>query len=175
MATVFMKWLETSPKDYDRGIQLLTLGKIQRIKEKIANNYVRDGMRVLEIGCGTGTLTLMMAKRGSIVNGIDASPRMLAEAEKKIKDAKLEDHVTLKYMDAALIGDRFPSASFDLIVSTLVFSELPPDDQRFVLEACQKLLAPNGRLLIADEVIPPGSSRDYSFILCDCHWCFSHG
>ena len=36
MATVFMKWLETSPKDYDRGIQLLTLGRIQRIKEKIA-------------------------------------------------------------------------------------------------------------------------------------------
>jgi hypothetical protein len=33
MATVFMKWLETSPKDYDRGIQLLTLGKIQRIKD----------------------------------------------------------------------------------------------------------------------------------------------
>ncbi len=32
MATVFMKWLETSPKDYDRGIQLLTLGKIHRIK-----------------------------------------------------------------------------------------------------------------------------------------------
>jgi ubiquinone/menaquinone biosynthesis C-methylase UbiE len=154
MATVFMKWLETSPSDYDRGIQLLTLGRIQNIKERIANSYVQEGSRVLEIGCGTGTLTLMMAKRGATVTGIDASPRMLAEAEKKIKDAGLEDRVTLKYMDAALIGDRFAAASFDLIVSTLVFSELPPDDRRFVLEACQKLLAPNGRLLIADEVIP---------------------
>jgi len=149
-----MKWLETSPKDYDRGIQLLTLGRIQRIKEKIASNYVRAGMHVLEIGCGTGTLTLMMAKRGASITGIDASPRMLAEAEKKIKDASLEEHVSLKYMDASLIGDRFPAASFDLIVSTLVFSELLLDDQRFVLEACQKLLAPNGQLLIADEVIP---------------------
>ena len=155
MATVFMKWLETSPQDYDRGIQLLTLGKIQRIKEKISNDYVHNGMRVLEIGCGTGTLTLMMAQRGANVTGIDASPRMLAEAEKKIKDANLEERVKLNYMDAALIGDRFPTASFDLIVSTLVFSELPPDDQRFVLEACQKLLTPNGRILIADEVIPP--------------------
>jgi len=149
-----MKWLETSPKDYDRGIQLLTLGRIQRIKEKIANNYVRAGMRVLEIGCGTGTLTLMMAKRGASVTGIDASPRMLAEAEKKIKAAGLEEHPSLKYMDATLIGDRFPAASFDLIVSTLVFSELPLDAQRFVLEASQKLLTPHGRLLIADELIP---------------------
>ena len=160
-----MKWLETSPKDYDRGIQLLTLGRIQRIKEKIANNYVRAGMRVLEIGCGTGTLTLMMAKRGAIVTGIDASPRMLAEAEKKIRDASLEEHISLKYMDAALIGDRFPTASFDLIVSTLVFSELPPDDQRFVLEACQKLLTPDGRLVIADEVIPAKSITRFLFYL----------
>jgi cyclopropane fatty-acyl-phospholipid synthase-like methyltransferase len=152
-----MKWLETSPKDYDRGIQLLTLGKIQRIKETIARDYVHAGTRVLEIGCGTGTLTLMMAQRGAIVTGIDASPRMLAEAEKKVKDANLEERVSLKYMDATLIGDRLPAASFDLIVSTLVFSELPPDDQRFVLEACQQLLMPNGRLLIADEVIPAKS------------------
>jgi ubiquinone/menaquinone biosynthesis C-methylase UbiE len=154
MATVFMKWLETSPQDYDRGIWLLTLGRIQKIKEKIANHYVRDGTRVLEIGCGTGTLTLMMAQQGATVTGIDASPRMLAVAQKKVKDANLEERVSLQYMDAALIADRFPAASFDLIVSTLVFSELPLDDQRFVLEACQSLLAPGGRLLIADEVTP---------------------
>ena len=149
-----MKWLETSPKDYDRGIQLLTLGRIQRIKERIANSYIKEGSRVLEIGCGTGTLTLMMARRGATVTGIDASPRMLAEAEVKIKNESLEGRVSLKYMDAALIGERFPAASFDLIVSTLVFSELPPDERRFVLEACQKLLVPTGKLLIADEVTP---------------------
>jgi len=154
MATVFMKWLETSPKDYDRGIQLITLGKIQRIKEEIVNNYVNKGMRVLEIGCGTGTLTTMMASKGAEVTGIDAAPAMLAEAEKKITHEGLGDQVTLKYMDASLIGERFSSESFDLIVSTLVFSELPPDERRFVLEACEQLLAPGGRILIADEVIP---------------------
>jgi ubiquinone/menaquinone biosynthesis C-methylase UbiE len=165
MATVFMKWLETSPKDYDRGIRLLTLGRIQRIKEAISADYVQPGTRVLEIGCGTGTLTRMLAQRGAIVTGIDASPRMLAEAEKRIKEANLEERATLKYMDAALIGDRFPAASFDLIVSTLVFSELPPDDQRFVLEACRKLLTPDGRLLIADEVIPAKSMTRLLFYL----------
>jgi 2-polyprenyl-3-methyl-5-hydroxy-6-metoxy-1,4-benzoquinol methylase len=77
MATVFMKWLETSPKDYDRGIRFLTLGRIQQVKERIANTSVRPGMHILEIGCGTGTLTTMMAARGATVTGIDASPAML--------------------------------------------------------------------------------------------------
>ena len=165
MATVFMKWLETKPGDYDRGIQILTLGRIQHIKEEIANGYVHEGTRVLEIGCGTGTLTLMMARRGATVTAIDASPRMLAEAEKKVKDSGLNEQVTLHYMDATLIGERFPAASFDLIVSTLVFSELPPDDRRFVLEACQKLLVPSGRLLIADEVAPTRPAAKLFFTL----------
>jgi 2-polyprenyl-3-methyl-5-hydroxy-6-metoxy-1,4-benzoquinol methylase len=154
MATVFMKWLETNPKNYDRGIQLLTLGRLQPLKEKIAREYVHEGTRVLEIGCGTGTLTRMMAEQGAIVTGIDASPAMLGEAQKKIAMGDYGERVTLKYMDAALIIDRFLPASFDLIVSTLVFSELPHDDQRYVLEACARLLAPGGRLLIADEVLP---------------------
>jgi ubiquinone/menaquinone biosynthesis C-methylase UbiE len=165
MATVFMKWLETSPKDYDRGIQLLTLGRIQHIKAGIANRYVRRGMHVLEIGCGTGTLTALLAARGAQVTGIDASPVMLAEAEKKVAAQGLTDHVTLKYMDAALIEERFPAASFDLIISTLVFSELSPDEQRFVLQAGRKLLAPNGRLLIADEVIPNSALRRLLFFM----------
>jgi ubiquinone/menaquinone biosynthesis C-methylase UbiE len=165
MATVFMKWLETSPKDYDRGIRILTLGRIQHVKERIANAYVHPGMRVLEIGCGTGTLTAMMAAEGATVTGIDASPAMLSEAEKKVTAQNLQERVTLKYMDAALIGDRFPDASFDLIVSTLVFSEFPPDLQRFVLEACEKLLAPEGRLLIADEVSPTRTLAKLIFYL----------
>jgi ubiquinone/menaquinone biosynthesis C-methylase UbiE len=154
MATVFMKWLETSPKNYDKGIQWLTLGRLQPLKEKIAREYVHEGTRVLEIGCGTGTLTMMMAERGAMVTGIDASPAMLDEAKNKIANRDFEERVTLKYMDASLIGERFSPASFDLIVSTLVFSELARDEQRYVLEACARLLAPSGQLLIADEVIP---------------------
>jgi ubiquinone/menaquinone biosynthesis C-methylase UbiE len=166
MATVFMKWLETSPKNYDRGIQILTLGRSQLLKEKIVREYVHTGMRVLEIGCGTGKLTGMMAEQGANVTAIDASPPMLGEAQKMISTRGFEERVTLKYMDATLIGDRFPQASFDLIVSTLVFSELSPAEQDFVLEACARLLAPGGRLLIADEVIPsPFFSRVMYYLI----------
>ncbi len=151
-----MKWLETSPKDYDRGIQILTLGRSKRIKQDIVNQYIQPGLHVLEIGCGTGTLTSMMAEKGAYVTAIDASPRMLAEAQANIPAERLEKHVSLKYMHATLIGESFPPSSFDLIVSTLVFSELSLEEQRFILDACLSLLTPEGRLIIADEVLPDG-------------------
>lgn len=165
MATVFMKWLESSPKDYDRGIEILTLGQLHHLKENILDNYVSQGKRVLEIGCGTGSLAAMMARGGATVTGIDASPPMLAEAQNRIAAENLEESVTLKHMNATLVGERFLPESFDLIVSTLVFSELPWDEQVYVLEACTKVLAPGGHILIADEVIPTGFFSRLAFYL----------
>ena len=154
MATVFMKWLETSPQDYERGIQILTLGRLGELKGKIARQYVSAGDRVLEIGCGTGTLAVLMAENGANVVGIDASPAMLGEAQTKVAQREMGERVTIKFLDASQVADEFQPASFDIIVSTLVFSEIPYDEQRYVLESCRSLLAPSGRLLIADEVIP---------------------
>ncbi|RMF44655.1 MAG: methyltransferase domain-containing protein, partial [Anaerolineae bacterium] len=156
MATVFMKWLETSPEKYDRGIQLLTLGRLQKLKQVLAARYVHPGMQVLEIGCGTGELTALMAARGAQVTGVDVSPAMLGVAQKKLQAEIQTGQVELHLMDASMVAERLPEHTFDLIVSTLVFSELPLEEQRYVLEACVRLLKPGGRLLIADEVIPAG-------------------
>jgi len=150
-----MKYLETTPADYDRGIKIITLGQIQGIQERIAE-FVQPGDRVLEIGCGTGSLALLCAKRGAKVVGIDTSPPMLAEAQKKVKAAGMEHRIELRLMDATTIADHFEPASFDLIVSTLVLSELEENTLEYVLEACGRLLKPEGRLLVADEVVPDG-------------------
>jgi demethylmenaquinone methyltransferase/2-methoxy-6-polyprenyl-1,4-benzoquinol methylase len=168
MATVFMKWLETNPQRYDRGLRLLTLGRLQLLKEQILQDYVQAGVRVLEIGCGTGELALMMAEQGAVVTGIDASPAMLSLAQERISEQDLARQVTLHYMDATLVGERFQAETFDLIVSTLVFSELPTEQQEYVLQALAGLLAPGGMILIADEVVPKKAFPRLAYHLV--HW-----
>jgi ubiquinone/menaquinone biosynthesis C-methylase UbiE len=165
MATVFMKWLETTPGSYDRGIRLLTLNKLRFIKEQIASDIVHHDDRVLEIGCGTGTLAVLMARRGAQVTAVDASPWMLAEARRKVAAEALDDRVTLLEMDASMLTDHLAPASFDVIVGTLVFSELTDVERRFVLDESRALLAPGGRLIIADEVIPEGLLRRLLYYL----------
>ena len=154
MATVFMKWLERRPQDYDRGIQLLTLGRLGSLQAQIVRHLIRDGIRVLEIGSGTGGLTRAMAEAGAVVTAIDISQLMLAEAERKIQQGGLGDKVDLKLMDAALIGTRFDEGSFDLVVSSLALSEMTTQARAYVLKTGLTLLAPGGRLAILDEVLP---------------------
>ncbi len=164
MATVFMKWLETRPEDYERGIRLLTLGRLAHVRELILA-HVHEGARVLEIGCGTGALTVAMARQGARVTAIDIAPPMLNATLARVRAAGLTDQVDVRHMDATLIGERFPPASFDLIVASLVLSELPPDQTRYVLEQAARLLAPEGRMLIADEVVPQGRARRLLYAL----------
>jgi SAM-dependent methyltransferase len=156
MATVFMKWLERRPEDYDRGIRLLTLGRLISLQTKLIDQLVYDGVRVLEIGCGTGGLTLAMAKAGAIVTAIDIAPDMLAEAERRVQQAGLTDKVMLRQMDAASVGDRFDNGSFDLVVSSLAFSEMTPETRVYVSKGCLPLLTHGGKLAILDEVRPEG-------------------
>ena len=154
MATVLMKWLETSPKKYQRGIHFLTLGRIARIHRRIAREFVRPGMRVLEIGCGTGSLCVQMAQQGAQVTGIDLSPQMLGEASQQIMKSDVAERISLKLMDAAMVGEVFPPGQFDLIVASFSLSEMPRAQQQYLLLACRDLLAEGGKLLIADEVRP---------------------
>jgi ubiquinone/menaquinone biosynthesis C-methylase UbiE len=153
MSTVFMKFLETRPGDYDRGIQIITLGRIQWIKERIAE-FVQPGDRVLEIGCGTGTLALLCAERGAEVIGIDSAGPMLIEAQRKVQAAGMAERVQLRRMDATMIAGHFEPASFDLVISTLALSEMAEEVQAYVLQAAKQVLRPTGRLLLADEVVP---------------------
>ena len=73
MSYVYMKSLENKAEKYDKGIRVLTLGKLPKIKKYISENYVEKDDTLLDIGMGTGTFTILCAKKGAKVTGIDYS------------------------------------------------------------------------------------------------------
>ena len=146
---VYMKLLEQTPAKYDRGMRLLTLGRIDAIKREIASVWVEPGHAVLEIGCGAGSLAALMTGRGARVTGIDVSSPMLAVAQRTAPDAELF-HMTATEIE------KLGVSRFDRIVSTLAFSELSEDELDYVLRAALVLLKPGGKLVVADEVRPGG-------------------
>jgi ubiquinone/menaquinone biosynthesis C-methylase UbiE len=146
---VWMRLLESAPERYDAGIHLLSLGHIERVYRRVAE--LVHGTDVLDVGCGTGNMTVRLARRGLRVVGVDLSPEMLAVARKKLPTGSVRWLQT----GAAELTDHFPERSFDTIVSILLFSEQSDAEQRLVLRQCHSLLRPDGRLIVADEVRAP--------------------
>jgi len=151
---VFMKILESAPRRYDAGINLLSLGQSNKIQRYIVDNYVTANDEVLEIGCGTGTLAILCAEKGALVVGFDMSYQMLAIARRKVTERNLTDRVQLREMAAIEMDRNFGDETFDKIVSTLVFSEFYLDEQKYVLREAHRILRPGGFIIIADEVRP---------------------
>src|SRR5256885_12602863 len=81
----------------------------------------RGSLDALDVGCGTGFLSLELAGRGHGVTGIDFAPQMLAEARKKA--AGQGAAVRFEEGDAEQLP--FPAASFDLVMTRHVLSTLP--------------------------------------------------
>jgi ubiquinone/menaquinone biosynthesis C-methylase UbiE len=162
-AYVLMKVLESAPSRYDLGIRLLTLGHMDRAYDWLAARIQAD-QRVLDIGCGTGALTVRAAQRGARVVGIDVNTQMLDIARQRTAGVGQALDVELREMGVAEL-DGEPASSYDVVMSGLCFSELTEGERAFALRQAYRLLRPGGLLLLADEVIP----RDIVKRLL--HWC----
>ena len=152
---VLMKILESTPTRYDRGIRLISRGTIGRVYERVAEIAVSPGARVLDLGCGTGGLSLACAARGASVVGIDKDPGMLEVAKGKVAPGDVE-WIELGAME---IEDRFEPETFDAVVSCLMFSELFSEERDYVLSKAARLLVPHGLIVVADEVLPPSAPQ----------------
>ena len=150
---VLMRLLESAPRRYDAGIEVLSLGQHRRVLRRMAE-LVTPGERVIDIGCGTGSLAVLCAKRGARVTAIDSSAAMLRLAKSKIADLGLSEAVEFREMSAVNLDGAFTDGAFDIIVSSFAFSELSDDEQAFVLRECARLLVEGSQLLVADEVLP---------------------
>jgi len=157
---VFMKVLERAPALYDRGMQLLSGGRLAAAHTAIAEAAARQDAALLDIGCGTAGVAIACAHRGARVSAIDASAGMLEQAQQRLTAAGLDAAVELHELGAAEIEDRWPAASFDAVVSCLALSEMAAHEQRYCLKIAHSRLRPGGILAVADEVrAPSGGAR----------------
>ena len=142
-----MKILESRPERYDIGMGLLTLGTLTKIKQQIAD-HTHPGNQVLDLGCGTGTLAKMCIERGAHVTGGDANIGMLAFAKR--------NSPTANYLNISLsnLDEHLEDESFDIILSTLAFSELTRAERVHVMKQIKRILKNDGKVLIGDEIIP---------------------
>lgn len=147
---IFMKILESAPDRYDKGINILSLGKLDAAYDRLLLP-VKKGQNVLDIGCGTGALTLKAAKKGANGKGIDLNAGMLEIAKKHASEMNLSQNTEFCEMGIAELEHIGPQA-YDVIMSGLCFSELSEDEISYTLRQAKRILKPGGILLIADEV-----------------------
>lgn len=149
---ILMKILEFAPTRYDKGIRILTLGRLDKVYDRLLSNIKKD-QKVLDLGCGTGSLTLRAARKGANVKGIDVNSQMLEIAQKRAAEANLAQNIELCEMGIAELGSE-KSENYDAVTSGLCFSELTEDELIYALREVKRILKPGGLLLVADEVRP---------------------
>ena len=149
---ILMKILESAPSRYDRGIYILTLGKLDKVYDRLTSR-IKKGQTILDLGCGTGALTLRAVQKGAKVKGIDINPQMLEIAQKRAIKKNLIQNIELCEMGVAELETE-KSDSYDMVMSGLCFSELSNDELIFTLKEVKRILRQGGFLLVADEVKP---------------------
>lgn len=142
---------------YDLTVNLMTLGQAHRLRSRtVAHALLQPGESVLDVGCGTGGVTLPAKRQvgttGSAA-GIDPAPEMIAVARRKASQAGLEIDFRVGVIEALPFAD----GTFDAVTSSLMMHHLPEPLQVKGLAEIRRVLRPGGRLLIADRLRPRSS------------------
>jgi SAM-dependent methyltransferase len=110
--------------------------------------HVPPGARVLDLGCGTATLTLLVERLhpDAKLVGLDGDPKVLEIARRKVESAG--SRIAL---ERGLAYDLpYPDASFDRVLSSMVFHHLTREHKVAALREVARVLAPGGELHVVD-------------------------
>lgn len=120
---------------------------------------LRPAHRVLDIGCGTGTLALLIKRLypDVAVVGLDPDPKALTRARKKAAWTG----VTIQFNQGFSDELPYPEASFDRVFSSFMFHHLKDEDRAKTLINVRRVLVPNGSLHLLDMERPEAEARGW--------------
>jgi ubiquinone/menaquinone biosynthesis C-methylase UbiE len=115
--------------------------------------------RVLDIGCGTGTLAVLVKRLHPDVSvvGFDPDPKALARARKKAGRAGISVRFDQGFADEL----PYPDASFDRVLSSFMFHHLGDEDRAKTLSEVRRVLAPGGSLHLLDMARPGEDAKGW--------------
>jgi ubiquinone/menaquinone biosynthesis C-methylase UbiE len=139
-----------SAAGYDLMAWLLLFGRERAFRERLVGLAgLQPGECVLDVGCGTGSLAIAAKRRvgpPGAVQGIDASPEMIARARKKAGRAG----VGVTFTTAVVEALPFADGEFDAVLSTLMLHHLPRGARQQCAREMRRVLKPGGRALAVD-------------------------
>lgn len=142
-------------KVYDLLNPIMTFGQEGRFSNKIIRLLELKGSeRVLDIGCGTGSLTIKLAglsamKSDSLVIGLDAAPKMI-----EVSRGKSKKTANIRFDLAAAENLPYENEYFDCAVSGFFFHHINFGLKKAALDEAWRVLKRNGRLIILDVDTP---------------------
>lgn len=132
----------------------LLLNPLRRLVEdqdRVLGPFIREGMTVLEPGCGMGFFTLPLARmvgpRGRVV-AVDLQPKMLSVLRRRAEKARLLDRVELRLAESGALGLKDLVGKVDLVAALHMVHEVP--NQAAFFSEVRETLKPEGKLLIIE-------------------------
>ncbi len=109
---------------------------------------VRPGMRLLDVGCGTGSFVVQLARArpGVEVTGLDPDPLALGRTRRKLERAGLAARLDQGFADSMPYAD----GAFDRVFSSFMFHHLSREVKEGMLGEVRRVLSPGGALHLAD-------------------------
>ncbi len=137
---------------YDRYAALLSFGQDPRWRRFLVERVeARPGATVLDVACGTGAISLALARRyGCSVVGIDPSAEMLAEGRRRVAAAGLDARVRLEQGNAETLD--FPDGTFDALTSGYLLRYVA--DPAATLTELARVVRSGGRIAALDFGVP---------------------
>ena len=154
---------------YDVVATLLSLSRATAIRKMTVElGQVRPGQKLLDVGCGTGSLAIVAkAKAGpdGEVHGIDAAPEMIEVARRKADNTGSDVRFQVGLIEAI----PFPDNQFDLALSSFMLHHLPDDLKRMGFAEIYRVLKPGGHFIIVDFGAPSHSVISHVMMLLFGH------